>query len=88
MNAKVTIKSITHQRNGISGRSFRHVVFSFEADGRTHPNMLAILALVGDKTCFDECYVVDMDNFNESWRGDWFYPRLEKAIAECKSLKK
>jgi hypothetical protein len=77
------VTKVQHQRNGISGRPFHHVFFSYEEKGGAfHPNMLAIVPdkQDGAKPDLCECYVVDLNAPEECWRGDNFHDPVMDAI--------
>ena len=73
LNIKVTRTEF--QRNGISGRSFYSVYFSFD----TRSNMMAVMPANPKMDCGVECYVIDLDAPEESWRGDDFAPEIKTA---------
>ncbi len=82
-NFKVT--DITHHRNGIMGRPFDSVRFSFEAADVFYPNMLAIVPEYSPVQDV-ECYVVDMNNPAECWRGDNFVDLVRTAIKAAEDI--
>jgi hypothetical protein len=73
---------VNHQRNGIAGVSFTSVQFSYqEKGGRFHPAMLAIVPDDANLKGGDiNCYVVDMSDTSECWRGDNFVEPVMDAI--------
>jgi hypothetical protein len=75
---------VTYNRNGISGRPFYSVVFSYVdcsyADEPLKPNMLAI---VPDEGSEEECFVVDMNDPSQCWRGVDFLAAVTAAIKEA-----
>src|SRR5579859_5011521 len=73
---------VNHQRNGISGVPFHSVQFSYqERGGRFHPAMLAIVPDDANLKGGDvNCYVVDMADTSECWRGDNFVEAVMDAI--------
>lgn len=73
---------VNHQRNGISGVPFTSVQFSYqERGGRFHPAMLAIVPDGANLKGGDvNCYVVDMADTSECWRGDNFVEPVMDAI--------
>ena len=75
---------VNHQRNGISGVPFTSVQFSYqERGGAFHPAMLAIVPDDANLKGGDiNCYVVDMADTSESWRGDNFVEAVRDAIKE------
>lgn len=69
----MTKYTIGYHRNGISGEGFHTLRWKMR-DGQTR-NMLAVV--------FDgngQCAVIDMDEPEETWRGDYFEAELRAAI--------
>lgn len=76
-----TAKQVTWHRNGISGRSFWSVAFSYVEGETLKANMLATVPVDGVASGPDvECYVVDMDDTSMCWRGDSFVGPVFAAI--------
>jgi hypothetical protein len=75
---------VVHHRNGVCGRSFTTVRFSFEDEGTLRPNMMAVFPVdaqtqpgLGDGT---ECYVIDLNDPSNCMRGDNFLDDVQEAI--------
>jgi hypothetical protein len=76
---------ISYHRNGIAGRPFYQVLFSYHDGGFSPPvirtQMMAIVPVGANlKGGNQECYVTDLTDTSEHWRGDCFAPFLLKAI--------
>lgn len=76
------VTDVTHHRNGIGGRPFWSVRFSFDNEGRFHPNMVAIIP--SDEAARGECFVLDLNDPTSNWRGDHFEKDVKHAVAERK----
>lgn len=82
------VTDITTHRNGIAGRGFYSVRFSF-CEGFTsekiacstvRTNMLAIMPHSANQDVGVECFVIDMNEPTKCWRGDNFAPLIWDAI--------
>jgi hypothetical protein len=71
---------VTYNRNGISGRPFYSVVFSYVEGETLKSNMLAV---VPDEGTDEECFVVDMNDPSQCWRGVDFLEYVAAAIKEA-----
>ena|ERR1700758_2976122 len=76
---------VVFHRNGICGRSFYTVSFSYVEDDVHRSNMLAVFPVdaqtqpgLGQGT---ECYVIDLKDPSNCMRGDNFVGDVERAIA-------
>lgn len=71
---KITIVEKTFQRNGISGRGFMQVKFTYSA--KDEPNGVILIAVlpIADTGEIEptECFVVNPLNLSDSYRGDTF----------------
>lgn len=75
------VTDVKWHRNGVAGRSFYSVRFSYTEDDRFMPNMLAIVP--GDakvEGADTECFVLDMNSLTECFRGDNFVKLVWDAI--------
>lgn len=72
----VVVKQVTSHRNGITGRPFDTVSFTYE-DGSRQWELVGVLPRNGQP---DECFVIEPSNPDSSWRGDNFYAPLLRAI--------
>lgn len=81
-NFRVT--DTTFHRNGISGRSFWTVRFSYDEEGTFYPNMMAVMPSQPNEQfrCGKECFVVDLNNPTNNWRGDYFFELVKDTIAK------
>lgn len=80
-NFKVT--DITSHRNGVGGRSFYSVRFSYNNEGQFMPNMVAVMPedVIDHKSRNnEECFVLDLNNPTSNWRGDDFASDVRTAI--------
>lgn len=72
---------VKSHRNGIAGRAFYSVRFSYTEEERFMPNMLAIMPYSAKVSGPDtECFVLNMNDPSESWRGDCFAQLVWDAI--------
>jgi hypothetical protein len=74
------VTDVTSHRNGVSGRAFYSVRFSYvdEANGdRFMSNMLAVVPMDAKD---GECFVLDLNAPTECWRGDNFSESVGYAI--------
>jgi len=77
------VTDVTYHRNGICGRQFYSVRFSFDNDERIMDNMLAVVPHAACKSGDGaECFVIDMNNPTSYWRGDDFNDQICAAVAE------
>jgi hypothetical protein len=75
------VTDITSHRNGISGRPFWSVRFSFSDGGNAfRPNMLAVTPREPNKEHGVEVFVVDLNHPSECWRGDDFAQHVNRAL--------
>jgi hypothetical protein len=79
------VTDVQYHRNGICGRSFHSVRFSFESEGTFYPNMIATMpynAIVNADLRSDgvECFVVNMNDPSDCMRGDDFAKQVHEAI--------
>lgn len=80
------VTDVTYHRNGICGRPFHSVRFSYTEDGRFMPNMLATVpAEATDHPGGRECFVIDLANPTACWRGDAFAELVHSAVKEYQS---
>lgn len=78
-NFKVT--DVIFHRNGVGGRSFYNVRFSFTQDEHFMPNMLAITpcdAKLGNEDV--ECFVINVSDPTSCWRGAHFVDDVNAAV--------
>ncbi len=88
------VTDVTSHRNGVGGRPFHSVRFSYTAGDFTppkfYPNMLAVVPNM-PVTDFDkgltECFVMDLNNPGERFRGECFMHYVLKAIADHKVIR-
>jgi hypothetical protein len=73
---------VVYNRNGISGRPFWSVTFSCREESMFKPNMLAVIPHEGKE---DECYVIDMNDVEDNWRGPHFFADVINAIDAYKN---
>ena len=76
------VTDVTSHRNGVSGRRFHSVRFSYFDVGSSKfmPNMLAVIpqdAAMGEDT---ECFVIDLNDPTSNWRGDNYARHVKAAI--------
>jgi hypothetical protein len=77
------VTNVTYHRNGICGRQFHSVRFSYDNEGTPMDNMLAVFpvnARVAEGSV--ECYVIDLNNPTRNWRGDNFVHPVAAAVAD------
>jgi hypothetical protein len=85
---QLTLKSIAHHRNGISGEPFYAVLFTMKEAGYPPRNMVASYFPGERLNCY--CAVLDVDmltagnvTFGEnSWRGDRYADQIKTWIEE------
>lgn len=76
------VSEITYHRNGISGRAFHSVRFTFDHDGRVM-KMTAVLPLEAKHDGGDvECFVLSEENPTANFRGDNFIGLVRDAVIE------
>ena len=82
----ITIVEKTHQRNGISGKDFMQIKFTYSA--KNEPNGVILIAIIPVQNNGEidptECFVVNPLNFDESYRGDSFgyeFAKMKKLLA-------
>jgi hypothetical protein len=73
------VQSVRHCRNGIIGRGFHEVRFSFTFEGREHSNAIAI---VPDDMPEGNCYVIETDDSEQGWQGEYFEHQVCQAILD------
>jgi hypothetical protein len=77
-----TATKVTRHRNGISGTGFYSVEFCCVIDGMAYPRMLAVIPDGGNAHGPDVgCFVVDMTDTTQNWRGASFVLDVQVAIA-------
>lgn len=85
------VTDVNFQRNGVSGRGFYVVRFSFTNtpayDGKFYPNMMAVMPDEATTENGIECYVIDLNDPTSGWRGDYFSELVRAAIVEHHSKK-
>jgi hypothetical protein len=75
---------VTYNRNGISGRPFYSVAFSYvDCSYADEPLKAHMLAVVPDEGSDEECFVVDMNDPSQCWRGVDFLADVTAAIKEA-----
>jgi hypothetical protein len=76
------IKDITYNANGSKNPAFHIVRFSYDRDGKSYPNMVAIMQLTDDPGSADcgNCFVVNTDNPVEVCSSDDVYEEIGDAI--------
>ena len=68
---------VVYNRNGIMGKAFWSVAFSFDNEGTFCPNMLAIFPYGGS---IEGISVVDLNDLTQNWRGANFFEDVGDAI--------
>ena len=82
---KINVQSVEYQRNGISGRPFHMIRFSFDdPEGGHYKNMIAIMPYEArdwySSSEGAECFVLNADDLTSHWRGDSFFDECLKAV--------
>lgn len=78
---KISDLSIDRHRNGISGRSFFAIQFSYDdGEGTVRPRMLAVVPNDDIKVGAVECYVIDLNDPAMCWRGDQMHDLIKGEI--------
>lgn len=70
---------VQYHRNGVGGRGFYTVRFSFENEGKFEPNMLATVPSNAEP---GECFVISVNDPTSKWRGDRFERDAKRAIED------
>ena len=76
-------RKVQSHRNGISGRPFYAIYFSYrdgQNDHRLFANMMAVIPCDSDELKAEEVCVVDLNDIESCFRGTYFYYDIVKAI--------
>jgi hypothetical protein len=73
------IREMNYQRNGVSGVGFYQIKFAHEGQ----KDLIATFTTEKEDTIinFSTCRVVDPNNFQNAYRGDYFGYEIQKYIA-------